>query len=181
MTEDLFFAAADVADTADLSGLIAFLFACYGAGTPKLDDYPNPRLNARRVWPRGRSWRACRAALLAHPNPSGGALAVIGHVERAYPSSFVWKQAGPQVEVFRSTLLQLLFHYPVGHAMDYFNGRYARLSAQIQKQIEDARFGGKPDPADVAGLWTACNDVRGYVVLGDPAVRIPEPPATAEA
>ena len=47
MTEDLFFAAADVADTADLSGLIAFLFACYGAGTPKLDDYPNPRLNAR--------------------------------------------------------------------------------------------------------------------------------------
>ena len=104
---------------------------------------------------------------------------MIGHVERAYPSSFVWKQAGAQVEAFRSAVTRLLYHYPVGHAMDYFNGRYAGLSALIHKQIEDARFGVAPEPADVAGLWTACNDARGYVVLGDPAVRIPEAPAPA--
>ena len=60
--------------------------------------------------------------------------------------------------------------------MDYFNGRYARLSAQIQKQIEDARFGGKPDPADVAGLWTACNDAADTSSWVTPPCASPNPP-----
>jgi hypothetical protein len=37
---------------------------------------------------------------------------------------------------------------------------------------ETVSFGGTVDPAEVAGLWTARNDARNYVILGDPAVRL---------
>ncbi len=36
-----YLAAADLGDDADLRGLVAFLFACYGAGTPRIDSYPS--------------------------------------------------------------------------------------------------------------------------------------------
>jgi len=37
---DFYVSADDIADDARLLGLIAVHFACFGAGTPKLDDYP---------------------------------------------------------------------------------------------------------------------------------------------
>ena len=168
-----YFAASDVADSARVSGLITFHFACYGAGTPMLDDYPNPKLRARpTIAPRSFLARLPQR-LLAHPG--GGALAVIGHIERAWPSSFVWKQAGKQIEVFRSALKRLLRGHPVGSALDYFSVRYAELSTYVSATVEDAKFGGTPDPNDLADLWTASNDARGYIVLGDPAARLPTP------
>ena len=36
---DFYFAGDDIADAARLQGLIAFFFACYGAGTPRQDDF----------------------------------------------------------------------------------------------------------------------------------------------
>jgi hypothetical protein len=171
MPEDQYLSADDVGDSARVGGLITFHFACYGAGTPKLDDFPHPKLKARpTIAPRSFLARLPQR-LLAHPG--GGALAVVGHVERAWPCSFVWKQAGKQVEVFRSALKRLLLGHPVGSALDYFNGRYAVLSALVARNVEEAKYGTKLDPSDVAYLWTACNDARSYVVLGDPAVRLP--------
>ena len=56
---DYYFAADDVSDDARLHGLIAFHFACYGAGTPRLDDFPDLAVGQRDEIAPMRSWRDC--------------------------------------------------------------------------------------------------------------------------
>ena len=122
--------------------------------------------------------RACLSALprrlLSHPR--GGALAVIGHVDRAVSYSFMWQRAGQQTTTFRSTLHQLLDGRRVGAALDQFNIRYAQLTTQLTNMLQD-RESIKPDPQELKGLWTATSDARGYALLGDPAVRVAAEPA----
>jgi hypothetical protein len=108
--------------------------------------------------------------MLAHSK--GGALAVVGHVERAWGYSFSEGKDGAQVTVFKSALQALLNGHSIGYAFEAFNSRYAELSSDLTASLDDAEFGKVIPPADLARKWTANNDARNYVVLGDPAVRL---------
>lgn len=168
---DHYFSRDDVASSANPFGLIAFFFACYGAGTPRDDDFPHqasldrPREIAPRPFLAGLPRR-----LLSHSK--GGALAVVGHVDRAWGYSFTWPGAGRQIQTFEAMLTRLLDGHPIGHALEYFNERYAELSTSLSSKLEELKFGRRSDDTLMAGLWTANNDARSYVVIGDPAVRV---------
>lgn len=169
---DFYFSGDDVNGDAGLQGLIAFHFACHGVGTPVTDEFGMRNGNGqspRELAPQPFVARLPQR-LLAHPK--GGALAVIGHVERTWAYSFLGKRSLRQIGAFEHTLRQLMDGYPVGYAMELFNQKYGELSTDLTLAIQQVNGGTKLKEEDLAGLWTANNDARNYAVIGDPAVRI---------
>jgi hypothetical protein len=62
----------------------------------------------------------------------------------------------------------------VGWATEHFNLRYADLATNLSDVLGELEYDPSYiNPYDLAGMWTANNDARGYVLLGDPAARIP--------
>ncbi len=168
--QDFYLAGDDLGSDTNLLGLIAFFFACYGAGTPQLDQFAKQAFKDQRetIAPRDFVGNLPKQMLRQ------GALAVVGHVERAWGYSFVSPEAGAQTGVFESTLLQLLRGDPVGWTTENPNMRYAELSSDLSLDLE--RLGYNPNymnDYDLAQKWTANNDARGYIVIGDPAARLP--------
>lgn len=163
------FGAGDVGDGADPGGLVSFHFACYGAGCPALDDFAHKRSEEppQPVAPDAMV-AALPRRLLGHPN--GGALAVIGHVDRAWGWSYGFGHEYHR-EVFESTLAEVLTGYPVGAAMERFGERHGQLAGMLSMARQRRKNGLEVDPKEYADLLTATHDARNYVILGDPAVR----------
>ena len=180
--QDFYLSAEDLSDSANLLGTVAFFFACYGAGTPRDDEF------AHQIW-RDQPERKTIAPhdfVASLPKrmlslPRGGALAVVGHIERAWGVSFFWGNAGPQLQVFEDCFERLMKgNYPVGYALEVFNNRYAEISSDLSDQLREIRdFNKRPDDTKLAQMWTANNDARNYVIIGDPAVRLPLGPTAA--
>lgn len=165
-----YFAADDVGNDANVKGLIVFNFACFGAGTPKLNNFSR-RASSEEAELASRSFMArLPQRLLSHPK--GGALAVIGHVDRAFSLSFFSRRVGKQLAVFESAFESIITGKPLGFAIEYFNQRYAELSSDLQTAIEAIENGSKANDDDLADLWRSSNDARNYTIIGDPAVRL---------
>jgi hypothetical protein len=167
--QDHYWAGDDVTAGAAPRGLIAFHYACHAAGTPQLDAYAQPGAPRRTLAPHAFA-ASLPKRLLGHPQ--GGALAVVGHVERTWGYSFLWKGVGRQTQTFESFFKQLFAGYPIGAALEAFALRYAEILALLDSLREDIDYGAPADPQQLSSLWTARNDARGYVLLGDPAVRL---------
>lgn len=170
--ESHYFAGDHLPSAADLRGTVAFHFACYGAGTPEHDEFAAQALRERAQIAPYPFVAALPKAMLGRP---GGALAVIGHVDRAWGHSFLGVGSGaqrPQITVFASALQTMMQGLPIGAAMDYFDERYAELASDLSVELEKFEFGEAVDERALAALWTANNDARGYAILGDPAVRV---------
>lgn len=160
-----YLAGADVAQDMDMRGLVAFLFACFGAGTPRMDSYPSPS-GARNPIAERPFVAALPQAMLA-----GGALGVMGHVDVAYGYSFRPRDvASPQLGPYNTCLGHLLSGHCLGTATCDLSGRAAVLGAQVADALLPAA--SQAEPSEMAALWCERNDARGYVLLGDPAVKL---------
>src|SRR5262249_37299166 len=117
-------------------------------------------------------------AALANP---AGPLAVIGHVDLAWTYGFSGTRdlsESKKSRIYRP-LEVLVRGSRVGVAlealMEMYRGTNDDLSQSYQVEA-DARAQGRPDSTDRAErahLWMLRNDLRGYVLLGDPAARLP--------
>jgi hypothetical protein len=172
MSEAHYLSSRDVSDDARVHGLVAFFFACYGAGTPALDNFmmnrnqePLPIADTPFV-------ASLPQRLLAHPN--GSALAVVGHVERAWGYSIRPPGVGAQLTPFRNFLGRVMAGEPVGHATKDFSEKYAVLSADLLSKLDKASGNPPPKDDELAWAWVERNDAQNYVVLGDPAARLRE-------
>jgi hypothetical protein len=167
-----YLAAADVQDGARLHGLVAFLFACFSAGTPATDNFLEDAQRQPVPLAEQPFLAALPQRLLAHPG--GSALAVIGHVDRAWGFSIRPPGLREQVQPFRNLLGRILAGQPVGHATRDFSERYASLSTVLLSILEAARAGAGPTAGDLELIWTWVerNDAQNYVLLGDPAARL---------
>lgn len=166
-----YFSADDVPDEANVHGLIHFSFACFGAGCPRIDGYAENLSEAKRqIAPKAFVARLPQR-LLSHRN--GSALAVLGHVDRAWTYSFHSENQTPQTQGFRDVLARILDGNRVGLATDNFDIRRAALSMELANVLLKCREEDYVvDDDRLARMVAARNDARDYVVLGDPAVRI---------
>lgn len=169
--EDLCFGGGQVPDTA-LDGLIFFAFACYSGGTPRLEDFAH----LKKQQPQELSSQPF-AARLPQRLLARGALAFLGHVERAWDYSYLGLDGSRDIETFQATLESILGGEPVGHAFSYLNDRYLALSSQVTASEEHSLLHKLKvkEPVDLdklTHLWMAHNDARAYMLFGDPAARL---------
>jgi hypothetical protein len=162
------YAAEDLVAETRVGGLIAVCFACYGAGCPQVDQF---------VFKIGQNRPVIAPAPIVAQLPqqllARGALAVLGHVDRAWTHSFSAAGTPAQTQRFESVLGRLMKGDRLGFATDQFNMAQGQVATRLTDLLEHERFGQDIDPSELSTLWVARNDARNYAVLGDPAVRLP--------
>ncbi len=157
-------------------GLIAFLFGCYGAGTPFEDNFPHELPEGFVVGqPPPPPVLADEAFTARLPQAllGRGALAVVGHIDRGWTTGFHWatgEVSSPAVRSLVDSLKQLLGGFRLGHALRPLARRYTAIAGHLADDLDRVRNGRKVEEEVVAFEWTAHNDARNLILLGDPAV-----------
>jgi len=163
------FAGEDLEADATITGMIAVLLACYGAGSPARDDFvflPDGKRPAVAPFP--------FIARLPQELLKRGALAVFGHIDRAWTYTFRGVDGvASQTQSFQDVLTRLAMGKRAGFATDQFNTLQAGFGLMFGDELENIRFGKRVDSLQLSRLWMARNDARNYALLGDPAVRLP--------
>lgn len=182
---------ADVAGRGFLPGGMWLAVACFGAGTAETSDYRHWLDTLRRT---GHAGSEIEHVLdtLAHERPfvaavpkaaladPGGPLAFVGHVDLAWTYSFFDLDDRPRRRPGRimGVIQALLNRHRAGVAVRKLMRFFAEVNTELTAlQDEQARGGGHSitdhERARRGHLWMLRQDLAGYVLLGDPAVRLP--------
>lgn len=181
----------DVARRPFLPGGVWIYFACFGAGTPERSLY-TPWL--QRLKDMGAGGQKLKSVLASAPldarpfvaalpqaalaNPEGP-LAVIGHVDLAWSYAYHDLDGHNHAARFANMLRDLVKHRRAGVGLHSLTSAIASVDARLamlyQQDAEALLGGGEPprEALDRAHLWMTRYDLAAYVLLGDPAVRLP--------
>jgi hypothetical protein len=179
----------DVASRPFLPGGVWFFFACFSAGTPARSSYAHwlSQLQSREpeaaralssvLLPAGERpfIAALPQAVLANPD---GPLAVMGHVDLAWSYGFK-DHSRPTPSRFLGVLKVLAEGGRAGVALSALQ-RFANETsvelALLHNEAQRASTNRLPSPVHPmkwAELWMVHQDLSNYILLGDPAVRLP--------
>lgn len=180
----------DLGEPPFLPGGVWFMFACYGAGTPKESQFRHwlDRLRSEGLY--GVNVDAVLAGLpkaderpfiaalpqsvLANPN---GPLAFMGHLDLAWTYGFQDLSGAGAVSQpgrFVSYMKSLLAGHRVGVAFREIVRAIGAANSRLTilyntKEVKRSQS----DSVDLGHYWMTRQDLMGYVILGDPAVRLP--------
>ncbi|MCA9541788.1 MAG: hypothetical protein KC620_22985, partial [Myxococcales bacterium] len=182
----------DVAKGAFAPGSLWFMFACFGAGTPGESAYhqwlkllaEEGESDAREVaavlesLPKRVGGRPFIARLpkqaLANPD---GPLGFVGHIDLAWTYSF--QRLDQKVRARPGKFTDLVKHAArtdrFGIAFDALYHGLVDVDSQLNEVQRVIERGEQPrlSRADRGHLWMLRQDLMGYVLLGDPAARLP--------
>jgi len=183
ITGEHYFSADDIDDHARFHGLIVFLLSDFSGGTPSVDDFlPKPSIgkvsqgeNGNVLAPKDFIGRLPQR-LLSHPN--GGALAIVARIQHSWTPSLnssLDNRSAFSVDVFEDVLTRLFRGRRIGHALRPICDLQASTAVLLADLVQEIQDGAAlVSQEDVALLWARYADARSLIVLGDPAVRIPE-------
>lgn len=199
----------DLRARAFLPGGVWFMLACYGAGTPAVSAYRHwlaslagagqyrgkvDAVLAGLPGPRDRPFiAAIPQAVLANPE---GPLAFMGHIDLAWTYSFQELDSGATnrparfMAITRSLLKRDRAGVSLRELIRFFDQTNVELTALLDQEAQ-AKAAGQPYTPDLGRqghLWMLRQDLAAYVLLGDPACRLPDadeaiaasPPAPVE-
>ena len=191
-----------------LPGGLWIYFACFGAGTPRTSAYAPwlrmlrahgmaglERIEAALMATARGDGFTCGLAQAALANPDGP-LALLGHVDLAWSFGYALLRKNDDGQTHRTNraacYFQLLAKLIQGERA---GAAYRQLQQDIDQVGRDLstlydrckRRGVAPEGASdperftLGNLWMLRQDLRGYVLLGDPAVRLPLAPVRTPA
>lgn len=180
-----------------LPGGVWFYLACYGGGTPETSAYYHWLGKLQDAGAFGGSLGPVVSALpkagerpfvgalprtvLANPQ---GPLGVIAHCDLAWTYAFqdLGPEGGSRVSRFQGVFTSLARRHRQGVAyqnlLRFFSEKSVELSVLYDEEARLSFSGDAPREDDAratkkANLWMARQDLGGYVLFGDPAVRLP--------
>ncbi|HRI62974.1 MAG TPA: helix-turn-helix domain-containing protein [Polyangium sp.] len=171
-----------------LPGGVWFMLACYGAATPAKSAY----YEWLRVLKENDKYRESASAVLEGLPGSGekpfvaalpqavlanpqGPIAVISHADLAWTFAFEDVEKGTShTERFEGLVKGILKKNRIGTAFHdlyrFWGEKSSELLLHYEPNDQDVL---SRDPIERSLLWLARNDIAGYMLLGDPAARLP--------
>jgi hypothetical protein len=164
-------------------GSAIFALACFGAGTTPASDYaryynklypqrpPLPEQNAAQPFTAALPQRLLGARVSGQP---ASALAYVGHVDLSWSDSF-WDAAKGRADLtlWSEFSRRLLTGQTVGMALDRLADRVNDDNQAIATALESRAISDETHLLTTAGkAWISRNNTRGFILLGDPAVRL---------
>ena len=190
--------AEDLHGKAFMPGGVWFMLACYGAGTPSTSAY---RHWLAELAAAGQFRSKPEAVLSGLPGPHDrpfiatlpqaalagrdGPLAFMGHVDLAWtygfqdPGDGAHARPARYIGITRSLLKRDRVGVALRELIRFFDQTNVELTALLDQEAA-ARAEGltvTPDAVRQAHLWMLRQDLAAYILLGDPAVRLPSEPA----
>ena len=171
---ELYFSADDISESMHLDGMIALHYSSFSAGASPLQK---PAMKGVGLDPSGyRKPLVSKSAKLMLAHRRGGALAVVGLIDREWGFVLHGDKGASHTKVVQSVVMRLLDGFPVGNALEYVNDRYAELSTILSSDMEEIAFGKQANPRELVRMWTENMDFQSFAVVGDPAVRLASTP-----